>query len=160
MSQNKRIAARLGLTFFKSKALEKAVDRITHEILSLTTAELEELFQPTDTQRLVKARYWSLITSGEITERGSSYTTHDLHKNICSYTYLYNYILSCPTKVAWLVKLDDNSLKPMAVLCTRLIDKLSDIAHLEVFNENGKVNHQNALLVIKTARILCGLGQS
>ncbi len=137
-----------GVRFFKSKSLTDAIARIGPDLYAKTVQELEQLANPSETLQLLKFRYWELI--GEGLRSNKAHTIGKLHKGICTYTYLYNDVLSNPVKVAWILSLESNYWNYLEVLKRELVWKIDEIIRLPLQNKDGTVNHSHAKLVVDT----------
>lgn len=154
-SENESLSARFALSIFNSEALEKAIDSISSYHWHLPQDELARFAIPSESDRRLRRRYWQLVS--ETAATGSKYTIGKLHLNICTYTHLYNNILSNPYKLGWILKPSFEMKTEIDELQNKMFDSLKQILELPNFRKDGSVDQNNVKLKIKVFPLISKL---
>lgn len=133
-----KFTARLFTGLVQGKAFQNAIKDIPEEIWSLSKAQLEVRISLTPLDRRLRKRLWSILPNG----KGSSRTRFSqVYKGLCSYTYIYNYILKNPTKLAWLFSTEVEFEWSTSIAQSMCLDQLKQILNLEVLSHKGEINY-------------------
>lgn len=153
--EKETFSARFALSIFNSKALEKAIESISGYYWNLPIDELARWANPSESDRRLRRRYWRIVSA--TASDGATYTLGDLHDGICTYTHLYNNILTNPYKLAWILKPSIETKTEVEELQDKLFDSLREILALNNYRRDGSVNHANLKLKIKVANVILNL---
>ena len=156
MSHDKEnFSARFALSVFNSKALEKAIHSMESYHWHLPVDEIELWANPSEADRRLRRRYWKIISV--VAASGDTSTLGALHDGICSYTHLYNNILTNPYKTAWILKPIIETDTEVVKLQNELFDNLKKILSLDNFHRDGRPNYANQKMKLKVATIITSL---
>lgn len=153
--EKESLSARFALSIFNSKALEKAIDSITSYYWHLPQDELARWANPTESDRRLRRRYWQIVS--ESAAKGTKHTLGELHYHICSYTHLYNNVLTNPYKIAWILKPNFETKTEIDKLQNDLFENLKLILSLENLKRDGTPNYANIKMKIKAAAVIANL---
>lgn len=142
------------LGFFNSVALEKAIKNIPNEIATMSLKHLHSFAKPTQIDLDLKHRLWKVIAEGTMDAAKKKQTLGRLHHNICTYTHLYNNVLTNPYKMAWLLKSSVDMQTELEAMQHQCLDDLREIMSLELRRKDGSINHANIRLKVKAMSIL------
>jgi hypothetical protein len=138
----------------KGRAFKNAVLKVPKELWQMTLYELLLKFNPTKVDCAIKERFWTYIHS---TPDLKPIDLSSLYKDICTYTNLYNHFLSNPTKIVWLLTLDDDNKSRLNSVETDLLKKLEQILLLQIYDEKGRPNHKSIDQVIRATALIYGV---
>lgn len=150
-----KFSVRFALSIFNSKALEKAIDSAADYFWDLPQDELARWANPTEADIRLKRRYWQIVSIAAT--NGTKHTLGELHDGICSYTHLYNNILTNRYKVAWILKPNIETEAEINKLQNDLFDNLKKILSLDNFKRDGSPNYANMKMKIKAANVIANL---
>lgn len=153
--EKETFSVRFSLNIFNSKALENGIELIAGYYWNLPLDELARWANPTESDRRLRRRYWRIASSAAST--GEKYTLGDLHDGICTYTHLYNNILTNPYKLAWILKPSIETKTEIEELQDKLFDSLREVLSLPNFRRDGSVNHANIKLKVKLLPLISKL---
>lgn len=150
-----KFSVRFALSIFNSKALEKAIESMDGYHWDLPLDELAIWANPTEADRRLKRRYWQIVSIAAA--NGSTHTLGELHDGICSYTHLYNNILTNRYKVAWILKPSIETQSEIDKLQSDLFNNLKQILLLKSVKRDGSPNYANIKIKLKAATIITNL---
>lgn len=153
--EKETFSVRFALSIFNSKALENAIKLISDYYWHLPIDELARWANPSESDRRLRRRYWRIVSAA--VANGAKYTLGDLHNGICTYTHLYNNVLSNPYKLSWILKPSIETKTEVEDLQDKLFDSLREILELNNYRRDGSVNHANLKLKIKVANVILNL---
>lgn len=145
--EKETFSVKFALSIFNSKALEKAINSIYDIHWNQPIDELARLANPSEADSRLRRRYWRIVSAAAAT--GEKYTLGDLHHDICSYTHLYNNILTNPYKLTWILKPSIEVKSEIEELQDKLFDSLREILQLPNFRRDGSINYTNVKLKVK-----------
>lgn len=150
-----KFSVRFALCIFNSKALEKAIDSITGYYWDLPQDEIARWANPTESDRRLRRRYWQIVSIAAA--KGSKHTLGELHDGICSYTHLYNNVLTNRYKITWILKPSFETKTEIDKLQADLFDNLKQILLLDNFKRDGSPNYANIKIKLKAAAVISNL---
>lgn len=150
-----KFSVKFALSIFNSKALENAIEAAAGYYWDLPQDELARWANPTESDRRLRRRYWQIVSIAAA--NGSSHTLGELHDGICSYTHLYNNVLTNRYKVAWILKPNFDTEPEIDKLQHNLFDNLNKILELDNFRRDGSPNYANMKMKLKAAAIISNL---
>lgn len=153
--EKETFSVKFALSIFNSKALEKAIESIYDIHWSQPIDELAHFARPTESDRRLRRRYWRIVSAAAST--GEKYTLGDLHHDICTYTHLYNNILTNPYKLTWILKPSIETKSEIEELQDKLFDSLKEMLTLDNYNKDGSPNYANMKLKVKLFPLISNL---
>lgn len=156
--EKETFSVKFALNIFNSKALKNAIDLISGYYWNLPIDELARWANPTESDRRLRRRYWRIVSVAAA--NGAKYTLGDLHDGICTYTHLYNNILTNPYKTAWILKPSIETKSEIEDLQDKMFDSLREVLSLPNFRKDGSINYNNIKLKVKLFPLISKLSDN